>query len=57
MHLQGSSSRDRRLRAELKWSSSTSGQWVHGWKSWVRSVRTIKALGALTTVLEKLQVS
>lgn len=30
MHLQHSSGRDRRPRAELKWSSWTSGQWVHG---------------------------
>jgi len=49
MHLQHSLGRDSKLRAELKWSSWTSGQWVHGWKSWGQLVRTIKALGALTT--------
>lgn len=56
MQLQHSSSRGRRSRAELKWSSWTSGQWVHVWKYWVRLVKTIKALRAQTTGLEKLQV-
>lgn len=51
MHLQHSSGRDRRPRL------LDSEQWVPGWKSSVRLVRTIKALRALTTGLEKLQVS